>query len=310
MKRKTKKARKGKTSLVWRMKSQAAMEYLMTYGWSVLLILLMLGVVYSTGVINPKNFLPRLPSGSCFVSRPNGPGTTDFVSLQGSCGYLPMHVASFDGKTSYITLPNLIPNTAITVTVWIKSALPYYVGWDQVVCKYTAYKISAYSKYYVAFSIYTGTSGPYTGPDADGWYGTFSSVASPQNWHFIVGTFDSSLPYNQVKLYVDGKLVGVRNSAGTLYTADARQITVGRSASSWPVGSYFNGSIANIQIYNTALTPQEIQYLYQQGLGGAPVRLQNLVGWWPLNGDAKDYSGNNNHGTIYNVTFVQNYNPP
>jgi hypothetical protein len=73
----------------------------------------------------------------------------------------------------------------------------------------------------------------------------------------------------------------------------------------------FNGSIANIQIYNTALTPQEIQYLYQQGLGGGPVRLQNLVAWWPLNGDAKDYSGNNNHGTIYGgVTFVQNYNPP
>jgi hypothetical protein len=75
--------------------------------------------------------------------------------------------------------------------------------------------------------------------------------------------------------------------------------------------NYLNGSIANVQIYNTALTPQEIQYLYQQGLGGAPVRLQNLVAWWPLNGDAKDYSGNNNHGTINGgVTFVQNYNPP
>jgi hypothetical protein len=70
------------------------------------------------------------------------------------------------------------------------------------------------------------------------------------------------------------------------------------------------GQVANLQIYNTALTPQEIQYLYQQGLGGAPVRPQNLVLWLPLNGDAKDYSGNNLHGTIYNVTFLQNYNPP
>ncbi|MGC9149953.1 MAG: hypothetical protein ACP5FX_02505, partial [Candidatus Micrarchaeia archaeon] len=59
-----------------------------------------------------------------------------------------------------------------------------------------------------------------------------------------------------------------------------------------------------------ALSQQEIQYLYQQGLGGGPVRLQNLVAWWPLNGDAKDYSGNNNHGTIYGVSFIQNYNPP
>jgi hypothetical protein len=71
------------------------------------------------------------------------------------------------------------------------------------------------------------------------------------------------------------------------------------------------GRIANVQLYSTALTPQEVKYLYQQGLGGAPIRIGSLVGWWPLNGDAKDYSGNNLHGTIYGgVTFVQNYNPP
>lgn len=27
-----------------------------------------------------------------------------------------------------------------------------------------------------------------------------------------------------------------------------------------------------------------------------------LIGWWPLNGDAKDYSVNQNHGTANNVT--------
>jgi len=64
-----------------KIKSQAAMEYLMTYGWAILIIALTLGVLYSLGIMNPKNFLPRAPPGSCFVFRPNGPGTIDFVSL-------------------------------------------------------------------------------------------------------------------------------------------------------------------------------------------------------------------------------------
>ncbi len=43
--------------------------------------------------------------------------------------------------------------------------------------------------------------------------------------------------------------------------------------------------------------------------------MQNLVGWWPLNGNAKDYSGNGNNGQINGeVSFVSNwwsgYTPP
>jgi len=75
------------------------------------------------------------------------------------------------------------------------------------------------------------------------------------------------------------------------------------------------GELADIQIYNTSLTPAEIEELYLEGIGGAPIDLQHLVGWWPLNGNANDYSGNGNNGQIVgNVTFVSNwwsgYTPP
>jgi len=75
------------------------------------------------------------------------------------------------------------------------------------------------------------------------------------------------------------------------------------------------GELANIQIYNTSLTPAEIEEIYLEGIGGAPIDLQNLVGWWPLNGNANDYSGNGNNGQINGgVTFVSNwwsgYTPP
>jgi hypothetical protein len=70
-----------------------------------------------------------------------------------------------------------------------------------------------------------------------------------------------------------------------------------------------------LQLYNTSLSPSEIQALYQEGIGGAPIDLQHLVGWWPLNGDANDYSGNGNNGQMYDkITFVSNwwqgYTPP
>ncbi|MGB9703775.1 MAG: hypothetical protein ACPLXS_03675, partial [Candidatus Micrarchaeales archaeon] len=72
---KEEKEEKEKIKIKTKVKSQAAMEYLMTYGWAILIIALALGVLYSLGVFNPKNFTPRVPPGSCFVFRPNGPGT-------------------------------------------------------------------------------------------------------------------------------------------------------------------------------------------------------------------------------------------
>jgi hypothetical protein len=281
-------------------KSQAAMEYLMTYGWAILIIALSLVVLYSLGIMNPKNFLPRTPPGSCFVFRPNGPGTTDFVSLQGTCGYLPMYVASFNGVNGYVQVPNSnILNisgsgASITVSMWINpKSLPPSGSYMSVIGK----GLTVIPPWMLYFSGSKLTiDGLSTG------VGASSTIFTSDRWYFATGIWTQT----NASLYINSKL----------------ETTVGRSApidNRDPVGIgyeyyrhvYFNGSITNVQIYNTALSQQEIQYLYQQGLGGGPVRLQNLVLWLPLNGDAKDYSGNNNHGTINGgVTFVQNYNPP
>ncbi len=45
-----------------------------------------------------------------------------------------------------------------------------------------------------------------------------------------------------------------------------------------------------------------------------PVEPQYLVGWWPLNGDTNDHSGNNNNGVptgiAFNGTWTTGYNIP
>jgi hypothetical protein len=266
-------------------KSQAAMEYLMTYGWAILIIALSLAVLYSLGILNPKNFVPKTQPGACYVYRPNGPGTTDLISLIGTCGYLPMYVASFNGVDSYISAPISSVPQIFTITAWINVAK---LGREQHFAEFTS------TQFYVGSNNKLGTPAWSTA------VGT--TVLNKGTWYFATLIRNAT----NVSLYLNGKFEGVgthgANAQSPFLIGDIYLHT----------GSYkFNGSIANVQIYNTALTPQEIQYLYQEGLGGAPIRLGSLVGWWPLNGDAKDYSGNGNHGTINGgVTFLQNYNLP
>ncbi|MBN1792080.1 hypothetical protein JW826_00115 [Candidatus Woesearchaeota archaeon] len=54
-------------------KGQAALEFLTTYGWAFLVILIMIGALAYFGVLNPKNFLPSRctfsPEVDCLESR-------------------------------------------------------------------------------------------------------------------------------------------------------------------------------------------------------------------------------------------------
>ena len=65
--------------------------------------------------------------------------------------------------------------------------------------------------------------------------------------------------------------------------------------------------ISNVQLYNTSLSKAEITALYQEGIGGAPIDPNHIVGWWPLNGNAQDYSGNNNNGVPTAVTYTSTW---
>ncbi|MGC8662693.1 MAG: hypothetical protein ACP5RT_02830, partial [Candidatus Micrarchaeia archaeon] len=48
-------------------KAQSAMEYLMTYGWAILIIAVVLGALFQLGVFNANNFAPKAPPGACQV---------------------------------------------------------------------------------------------------------------------------------------------------------------------------------------------------------------------------------------------------
>ena len=49
--------------------AQSAMEYLMTYGWAILIIAVVLAALFGLGVFNLSSISPRAPPNSCRVYR-------------------------------------------------------------------------------------------------------------------------------------------------------------------------------------------------------------------------------------------------
>ena len=65
----------------------------------------------------------------------------------------------------------------------------------------------------------------------------------------------------------------------------------------------FNGLVTNLQLYSAYLTQSQIGALYAQGPASTPLGDAGLVSWWPLAGNANDYSSNNTGTMQYNVAF-------
>ena len=297
-------------------KSQSAMEYLMTYGWAILIIAVVLGALYYLGVFNTANLAPRAQPGSCKVIRPSGPGTTTFVNLAGVCtGQLPLFVGSFDGQSSYVQLTGasaavrVFPSNAITLYAWVYPTNLLCGGSGNLKDIITEDWQSANKGYELGlYQQNVGASTPANAlafrynSNAINWnYAVYAmSGLTTNHWYQVAATYDGA----NINFYQNGALLGTVAASGNIIASTAYPI-IGAYTSM--ATYFFGGNIANVQIYNTSLSAIEVQGLYAEGIGGAPTRLQNLVGWWPLNGDAKDYSGNGNSGVATNVIFTSTW---
>ncbi|MHB1830142.1 MAG: LamG domain-containing protein [Candidatus Micrarchaeaceae archaeon] len=273
------------------LKSQSAMEYLMTYGWAILIIAIVMVAMFSLGIFNPLTFAPRAQPGSCKVFR-----SVMGVNLEGVCNNeIPEYAAQFNEQSNIIVseVPSLNSPTKFSISVWVNippNADEYIIDkWTYTPGNYRQWSIDTISANSLNFRASTD------GTDAGTSWAKSTNLPSG-SWILITGVYNSA----NVMLFVNGDKVATTPLSSVVSTTNSLYIGAGDTGGANP----FTGVMSNIQIYNTSLSSNVIQAMYTEGIGGAPIDLQNLAGWWPLNGNANDYSGNGNGGTPTNIIYT------
>ncbi len=132
-----------------------------------------------------------------------------------------------------------------------------------------------------------------------------AGLIQPGRWYFLVSRYNGS----DVSLWVNGVLENYSAVSGNLSAQGSGDYVYIGSRSN--TGNYFNGSITNVQIYNASLSSSQIQSLYQSGPFGEPVLWSALAGWWPMLGNANDYSGHFYANFETNIKYsTSNIMPP
>lgn len=115
-------------------------------------------------------------------------------------------------------------------------------------------------------TLYGGVGGNYT---------LVSSASFPLSlWKHVVLTFDDAA--NTMTLYINGSQVNQNTNVTLSYVSEILRIGSHASAGGTPA-SYWNGRIAQVRVYNTALTAANVLQNFNATKGGYLVATTNLV---------------------------------
>ena len=267
----------------------------MTYGWAILIVAIVLVALFQLGIFNQQQ-VSRVRAGACQVYKNAATG----ASLEGECqGIWPQFVAQFNGASSQVSMnmPNLpLSASPFTISAWVE---PTGSLSSSVVVQFGTVSPEEASHIWASSgSVLTGFA--YDNPGTSG-----APVITTGKWYHLAYSYNGGTTST---IYVNGQ------SYTQTFASSGNVAGTGGLIGTDGMGSSFAGRISNVQLYNTTLSASEINTLYLEGIGAAPMDPTHLVGWWPLNGNTNDYSGNNNNGAqtsiSYNSTWTSGYVQP
>jgi len=212
------------------------------------------GLVFNMDAANRASYpvqrtLTIAESGSCY----NTLDLTQSGSFISDPQFLTQPVSascwSFDGVDDYIDcgdISTLNAATNLTFNFWGKKATGDILGIEAF--NTATNKIILY--WWSTDTMYWGVRNTGTPTAAS------SALADFGNWHHFVGTYEGSS--GTIKLYIDGSLVNTQTGAPSVTTDLSGYFKISKAN-----GAEFGiGQIANLKIYNRALTTSEVLHNY------------------------------------------------
>jgi len=181
-------------------------------------------------------------------------------SIKGTPNWVAGQIGSaldFDGSTNYVEIPHsesLSITEQITIAAWTfmrsdssgEMAIVSKGGWA---ANNLPYELTETPGDVIFWQFYDNEGRDTCSPDSP-----------PVNeWHHIVGTYDGTI----FKCYIDGELGEEWEYTGTM-PENTLAVTIGRRSTG---GTWFNGMIDEVMIYDHALTEDEVPKI-MMGLGG------------------------------------------
>jgi hypothetical protein len=175
--------------------------------------------------------------------------------------------AEFDGASDYIQLNTPFSYTSHTIAAWV-----YHGDVDTFNRLFDNRSSGADSD---AISIYLGSANDVINYSVCGTGITQQSSAFLNEWYFFTGTYDGST----MKLYINGSL---DNSTGKSASVNATQnARIGSNA--WITANRWNGNLANVAIWNRALSSDEINSVMWKGYQSlTSSEKDGLQAWYKL----------------------------